>query len=78
MESDFVRVSSSIGTILVPAQELTGEVEDDLENIFRHGNSEGGVEQPRLSRSLSVGDTVKHPLTGKDYLVCGAWWEEIK
>lgn len=53
-------VESDIGEIHIPEVELTGKFGEDLERVFAFGNFQGDIEQPKLERSLSVGDTIKY------------------
>jgi hypothetical protein len=59
---NLARINTSVGPLLVPQNELTGNVQDDLERIFEYGNIGGelGIEQSEMKRSLSVGDTVEY------------------
>lgn len=70
-----VLIESDIGQIQIPEKMLTGEYGDDLETIFYYGNFQSDVPQPKLQRSLSVGDTIEY--RGHTLMVMPQGWRDI-
>lgn len=70
-------IDTSIGQIQIPAEELKVEQDKALEVIFDYGNQAqaGKPEQPDLTRSLSMGDTVEYE--GKTWLVMPEGWQDV-
>jgi hypothetical protein len=66
-----------IREIDIPADEVTGSTEGDLELAFKYGQNDF---QPRKSASLSVGDIVNMPVgnTLEQWLVLGMGWYKFE
>ena len=51
--------SSSIHEIAVPENELTGNIEEDLDLIFHYGQNEFKIKNKNKIRSLTAGDLIE-------------------
>ncbi len=68
-------IESDIGEIHIPEADLTGKYGEDLEKVFYYGNFQSDVPQPKLERSLSVGDTIKY--RGHTLMVMSQGWRDV-
>ena len=70
-------IKTSIGNIEIPTEDLDIKWDEALEVIFDYGNQEaaGKPNQPDLSRSLSMGDTVEYE--GKNWLLMPSGWQDV-
>lgn len=74
-DEGLVVIESDIGEVHIPEGTLTGEYGKDLETIFYYGNFQSETPQPRLKRSLSVGDTVKYK--GHTLMIMPQGWRDV-